>query len=91
MTLVPELRIELQDAADRHVSRDASRWPAWSRVPTGRALLASSGVALCTIVVVAVLLVVAEGLDAREVHDSLSGGVQQRLVDPEVVRIGHHT
>lgn len=57
MTLVPELRIELQDAADRHVSRDASRWTAWSRVPTGRALLASSGVALCTIVVVAVLLI----------------------------------
>ncbi len=32
-------------------------------------------------------LVVTEGLDAREVHDPLSGDVQQRLVHAEVVRI----
>ena len=38
-------------------------------------------------VVVAVLLVVAEGLDAREVLQTLPGRVEQRLVDPEVVRV----
>jgi hypothetical protein len=57
MTMVPELRLELQDAAERHASHGASHWPTWSSLSSGRTLLASGGVALCMIVVVAVLLV----------------------------------
>jgi hypothetical protein len=57
MTLVPELRIELQGAAERHASCGARQWPTWSSVRRGRTLLASGGVAVGMIVVVAVLLV----------------------------------
>jgi hypothetical protein len=59
MTLVPELRQEVQEAAERHASRGASHRPTWRDVRRGRALLASGGVAVCGMVVavVAVLLV----------------------------------
>lgn len=56
MTLVPELRLEVQDAADRHASRAASRRSPWKGAPRGRALLASSAVALCCAVVAFLLL-----------------------------------
>jgi hypothetical protein len=59
MTLVPELRLEVQEAAERHTLRGASQRPTWMRMRRGRALLASGGVAVCGVIVVvaAVLLV----------------------------------
>ncbi len=57
MTLVPELRLELQDAAVRGASHGAGKWPIWSSMRRGRTLVAGGGVALCMIVVVGALLV----------------------------------
>jgi hypothetical protein len=57
MTLIPELRIELQDAAKRHAARGAAHWPQWMSMRRSRILIASGGGALCMILVVVVLLV----------------------------------
>lgn len=51
MTLVPELRLEVQDAAERHASRGASRRPTWRDLGRRGALLASSGIALCCVII----------------------------------------
>jgi len=59
MTLVPELRLELYDAAQRHASRGANGWPQWLKMRRARMLIASGGLALCTIVVAVVLLLAA--------------------------------
>jgi hypothetical protein len=56
MTLVPELRLEVQEAAERHTSRGASHRPSWRRMRRGRALLASGGVAVCSAIVVVLLV-----------------------------------
>jgi hypothetical protein len=57
MTLVPELRTELQGAARRYGARGATPW--WRRMSRHRPrmLIASGGVALCLVIVVALLLV----------------------------------
>lgn len=61
MTLVPELRTELEAAARRHVARGATRRPRWLHAGRGSALLVSAVAAACTIIV---LLVGASGSTA---------------------------
>jgi len=41
-------------------------------------------------VIVAVRLVVAERLDARKIFEPATERIQERLVDPEVVRVGEY-
>jgi hypothetical protein len=54
MTLVPELRLEVQRAAERLTSRGANHRPTWRRMRRRRASLASGGIAVCGVIIVAV-------------------------------------
>lgn len=57
MTLIPELRIELEDAARRKAAQRGLHRPRWMNARRPRTSIASGGVALCMIFAVVALLV----------------------------------